>query len=63
VWELSYEQDLLLAFWLAVHKEDIRLTSILMNFDPSLRYICTLAIKRKKEMKPQKYRGEKDKKS
>ena len=51
-WELQYEHDLLLAFWLAVDKEDIWLTSILMNFDPSIRFIATLALKRKKECKP-----------
>ena len=51
IWEAQYEHDLILAFWLAVDKEDTWLASILMNFDPSIRFIATLALNRKKESK------------
>ena len=48
-WELGYEHDLLLAYWLAIQKEDIRLASSLVDFDISLRELTTLAILGKKE--------------
>ena len=48
-WELGYEHDLLLAYWLAIQKEDITVASSLVDFDTSLRYITTLAMKGKDE--------------
>lgn len=50
-WDNNCEHDYLLAFWLAVDKEDIRTANMLMNYDPALRYIATLALRRKKEYK------------
>ena len=50
-WELNYEHDLILAYWLSIQMEDIRVASSLVNFDTSLRYITCLAIKGKKECK------------
>ena len=49
--ELQYEHDIILAFWLAIQKEDIRVASNLVDFYTSLRYITTIAIKCKKECK------------
>ena len=58
-WELNYEHTLLISFWLAIQKEDLRVATYLMNFDPYLRYVATLAFKGKEEMKhPPKKRAE-----
>lgn len=48
-WEMGYEHDLLLAYWLAIQKEDIRVASALVDFDQSLREMTTLAILGKSE--------------
>ena len=50
-WELNYEHTLLVAFWLAVQKENCKVATNLMNHDLFLRYITTLAIKGQKEQK------------
>lgn len=50
---MDYEHDLLLAFWLAIHKEDIAVASNLIDWDPSLRYMATLAFHGKRELCPQ----------
>ena len=51
IWEGKYEYDIILAFWLAIQKEDIQVAAHLINFDLQLRYIATLAFYRKKECK------------
>lgn len=51
-WLYGYEHDLIMAFWLAIHKENIEIAKTLIDWEPSLRYYVTLAIKRKKEKKP-----------
>lgn len=51
-WELNYEQDLLIAFWLAIHNENLYLAQMWLDFDLSLRYIVALAMKGKKEFRP-----------
>ena len=48
-WEKEYEHDLMLAFWLAIHREDLYLIEKLINWDIQLRYLVTLAVKRRKE--------------
>jgi len=58
-WSLAYEHDLLMAFWLAVHKEDVVVVSALIDWDPSLRYVSALAIKRRRERKPRKKKDKK----
>jgi hypothetical protein len=48
---LNYEHTIFISFILAVQKEDLKVATNLMNYDPYLRYIATLAIKGKREMK------------
>ena len=43
-WDKDYEHDLLMAFWLAIHKEDVLVAQQLIDFDPTLRYLTVLAI-------------------
>lgn len=51
-WKHCFEHDLLMAFWLAVHKEDVEVVRSLIDFEPCLRSIMALAFKRKMEKKP-----------
>jgi hypothetical protein len=48
----------LLAFWFAVDKENFELAQKLMNWDLSIRYIATLAIRGYKE-RPKKFKVKK----
>lgn len=43
-WTQDYEHSLIVAFMLAVHKEDIHVCQNLINWDPSLRYLACLAM-------------------
>ena len=51
-WTKEYEQSLLVAFWLAVDKQQIELASSLMDFDISIRHIVTIAFKLSDKGKP-----------
>jgi hypothetical protein len=51
-WKHNFEQDVLVAWWLAIHVENLEVANKLMCLDPMLRYIATLAVKRKSEMDP-----------
>ena len=42
----------MMAFWLAVHKENMEVAQHLINYEPSLRYISILAFKGKNERPP-----------
>jgi hypothetical protein len=44
------EFDYLVAFWLAVHKENTLVASYLMNWDSSIRNIAAIAIRGKSEI-------------
>ena len=59
-WTGQYEQDLLLAFWLAVDKENIYLAQRLMDFDLSIRVIVTICMLGEKEFKPRKTKSKSD---
>lgn len=50
-WDKEYEHDVLMAFWLAIHKENVEIAQMLLDFDPPLRYLTVLAINGKGEPK------------
>jgi len=50
-WKHCFEHDLLMAFWLGVHKEDVEVVKSLIDTEPCLRSIMMLAFKRKLEKK------------
>lgn len=54
-WDKEYEHHLLMAFWLAIHKENIEVAQQLLDFDPTIRYLTVLAINGKHE--PQRKKG------
>jgi hypothetical protein len=43
-WHFEYEHFIIVAFLLAVHMEDLLVVQSLLNWDPSIKYLCTLAI-------------------
>ncbi len=47
-----------MAFWLAIHMENVELAGRLLNWDLSLRYIAILALKGKGE-RPKDFKGNK----
>ena len=49
MWEKDFEYDLILGFWLAIHMENVKLASMMLDMDPSIRHYVTLAVKGKKE--------------
>ncbi len=40
-WEKNIEYDILLAFWLAIDRENTKIADWLIDWDISLRYIAT----------------------
>ena len=48
-WDFDYEFDILMAFWLAIDRENTELVRHLYSIDINLRYIVTLALKGKNE--------------
>ena len=46
-----------MAFWLAIHKENVEVAQQLLDFDPTIRYLTVLAINGKCEPKK---RGKRD---
>lgn len=48
-WELEWEHDMLMAFWLAIDRNNLPLVRHLASTDLSLRYIAVLNMKRKLE--------------
>jgi len=51
-WKQDFEFDLIVAFWMAVEKEDFKLANSLMSYDISLKCIATLAMQDISELKP-----------
>ena len=41
-----------MAFWLAIHKENVNIAQRILDFDPTIRYLTVLAINGKNEPKP-----------
>jgi selenocysteine lyase/cysteine desulfurase len=60
MWLNDFEHDALLAFWLAIHKEDLIIAQNIINRDFGFRQIATLAMHRKNE-KPKNYDQKKKK--
>ena len=48
-WKMQFEHDVLVAFWVAIHAENLEVANKLMSLDPMLRYVACLAFKRKIE--------------
>ena len=51
-WNQDFEFDLIVAFWMAIEKEDFKLANSLMSYDISLKCITTLAMQDISELKP-----------
>ena len=49
-WEKNIEYDILLAFWLAIDRENTKIADWLIDWDISLRYIATQSIMGKNEI-------------
>ena len=49
-WEKNIEYDILLAFWLAIDRENTKIADWLIDWDISLRYIATYSIMGKNEI-------------
>jgi len=48
-WSFDLEHDIMIAFWLAVDRENIRIANSILDYDINLRKIATLAYRRKPE--------------
>jgi len=63
---MNYEHDLMVIFWLAVDKLDIKVVNEIINYDMAFRHNALLALKSKSEMpwdfKPKKKEIKKAKK-
>ena len=49
-WEKNIEYDILLAFWLAIDRENTKIADWLIDWDVSLRYFVTQSIMGKSEI-------------
>jgi hypothetical protein len=58
-WANEFQFDLLMAFWLSVHCENVELVRRLMDYDVYLRWLVTLSLDNRAE-KPHRFKPKQD---